>query len=466
MKKTKIVCTLGPSSDNVEILKKIITSGMNVARLNFAHGSFVDYKRQMKNIREASAFLNIPIAILIDIKGPEIRIGKLASASYSLLKDELLILTTEQVVGTKERVSVNHPNFIEDVYVGAKVLIDDGSIELVVEHLSATDATCRILNHATLKPNKGVNLPGVQVSLPGVTERDIEHIHFGVDNDIDFIAASFVRKAADILEIRALLKTLNAEHIQIISKIENQEGIDNFDAILEASDGIMVARGDLGVEIPMEDVPNAQKMMIRKCNEKGKPVITATQMLDSMQTNPRPTRAEVSDVANAILDGTDAIMLSGETAAGAYPLESVQMMVKIAETTEKSMDFIGISSHHFDATEAIAQASITAAEDVHAKAIITPTETGHTPRLVAKYKPKMPIIAVTTNDTTSRMLSLVSGVTPIKGHATSSLEELFDMSIQAGINEGMLQKGDTIILTGGYSLNEPGTTNLLKIDKI
>lgn len=466
MRKTKIVCTIGPSCQDYSVLKELVLSGMNVARLNFAHGDYDSYRNQISTIRKVSHDLKVPVAILIDIKGPEIRIGKLRDDYYILSKGDQIVLTTEEILGTKEKVHVNHPKFPEDVQIGSKVLIDDGSIELKVVKTEGTEVFCEIMEGGKLKPRKGVNLPGVIVSLPGVTDRDIEQIKFGVEQKIDFIAASFVRKHTDILEIKRLLFELSASHIQVISKIENQEGITNFERILEVSDGIMVARGDLGVEIPIEEVPIVQKAMIKKCNLLGKPVITATQMLDSMQENPRPTRAEASDVANAILDGTDAIMLSGETAAGKYPVESVQTMSRIAEFTEKENPTVVSSEMKTDITEAIAQACVVTSDHVSAKAIITPTETGFTARMVSKYRPNVPVIAVTTNEQTLRSLSLVSGVYPILGSYSETLEDMFESAIARVLKSSLVDKGDTVVITSGYTVGKSGATNLLKIHKI
>ena len=376
MRKTKIVCTIGPSSESLENIKKLIMAGMNVARLNFSHGDFEEHGNRIKNIRQASAELGKSIAILLDTKGPEIRTGKLKEEPIELVQDEFITLTTEEILGDKNRISITYKDLPGDVEVGSTILIDDGLIGLTVVDIQGTEIKCRIVNGGTIKSKKGVNVPGVNISLPGITEKDANDIKFGIEQGIDFIAASFVRKASDVLEIRQLLEQHNATHIQIISKIENQQGVDNLDEILEVSDGLMVARGDLGVEIPAEDVPLVQKRMIEKCNRVGKPVITATQMLDSMQRNPRPTRAEASDVANAIFDGTDAIMLSGETAAGKYPVESVLTMSRIAEKAESALEYREIfvkqsNAQQTTVTEAISQAVANSALELNAKAIIT-----------------------------------------------------------------------------------------------
>ncbi|WP_138495456.1 pyruvate kinase [Paenibacillus pinistramenti] len=471
MRKTKIVCTIGPSSESLENTKKLIMAGMNVARLNFSHGDFEEHGNRIKNIRQASQELGKSVAILLDTKGPEIRTGKLAVEPIELVQDEFITLTTEEILGDQNRISVTYNELPNDVEVGSTILIDDGLIGLTVVDIQGTEIKCRIVNGGTIKSKKGVNVPGVAISLPGITEKDANDIVFGIEQNIDFIAASFVCKASDVLEIRALLEKHNAKHIQIISKIENQQGVDNLDEILEVSDGLMVARGDLGVEIPAEDVPLVQKMMIHKCNRVGKPVITATQMLDSMQRNPRPTRAEASDVANAIFDGTDAIMLSGETAAGKYPVESVLTMSRIAEKAESALAYREIFEKQSHAqqstvTEAISQAVASSAMDLNAKAIITSTETGHTARMVSKYRPQSPIIAVTTEDQTLRRLALAWGVTPVKGEVADSTDAMFDKAMKGGLDSGLVKEGDLVVITAGIPLGRSGSTNLIKIGQI
>ncbi|NWL89798.1 MULTISPECIES: pyruvate kinase [unclassified Paenibacillus] len=471
MRKTKIVCTIGPSSESLENTKKLIMAGMNVARLNFSHGDFEEHGNRIKTIRQASQELGKTIAILLDTKGPEIRTGKLKEEPIELVQDEFITLTTEEILGDKNRISVTYKELPGDVKVGSTILIDDGLIGLAVEEVQGTEIKCRIVNGGTIKSKKGVNVPGVNISLPGITEKDANDIKFGIEQGIDFIAASFVRKASDVLEIRKLLESSNAAHIQIISKIENQQGVDNLDEILEVSDGLMVARGDLGVEIPAEDVPLVQKLMIEKCNRVGKPVITATQMLDSMQRNPRPTRAEASDVANAILDGTDAIMLSGETAAGKYPVESVQTMSRIAEKAESALDYHGILvkqriAQETTVTEAISQAVTTSALELNAKAIITSTETGYTARMVSKYRPQAPIIAVTTQEQTLRRLALNWGVIPVKGHTATSTDEMFDNAMKGGLESGVVVDGDLVVITAGIPLGSSGSTNLIKVGQV
>ncbi|MBW4084188.1 pyruvate kinase [Paenibacillus sp. S150] len=471
MRKSKIVCTIGPASESLENIKKLILAGMNVARLNFSHGDFEEHGNRIKTIRQASKELGKTVAILLDTKGPEIRTGKLEVEPIELVQDEYLTLTTEEILGDQNRISITYTDLPNDVQVGSTILIDDGLIGLTVVDIQGTEIKTRIVNGGTIKSKKGVNVPGVAISLPGITEKDTNDIIFGIEQDIDFIAASFVRKASDVQEIRALLEKHKASHIQIISKIENQQGVDNLDEILAASDGLMVARGDLGVEIPAEDVPLAQKLMIEKCNIAGKPVITATQMLDSMQRNPRPTRAEASDVANAIFDGTDAIMLSGETAAGKYPVESVLTMSRIAEKAESALKHREIFmkqqiAQETTVTEAISQSVAISALDLNAKAIISSTVTGHTARVVSKYRPKSQIIAVTTQERTMRQLALVWGVTPVFGNEATSTDELLETALQGGKASGLVKAGDLVVITAGIPLGRSGSTNLVKVDTI
>lgn len=471
MRKTKIVCTIGPSSESLPALKQLISAGMNVARLNFSHGDFEEHGNRIKNIRQACLELNKTVAILLDTKGPEIRTGKLKDDSYDLVQDELITLTTEEIIGDNKRISVTYKDLPRDVQAGSTILIDDGLIGLTVIEVRGSEIECRIVNGGTIKSKKGVNVPGVRISLPGITEKDANDIIFGIQQGVDFIAASFVRKASDVLEIRQLLEEYNANHIQIISKIENQEGVQNLDEILEVSDGLMVARGDLGVEIPAEEVPLVQKRMIKKCNFVGKPVITATQMLDSMQRNPRPTRAEASDVANAIFDGTDAIMLSGETAAGKYPVESVQTMSRIAERAESALEYREIfirqsTAQQTTITEAISQSVANSALDLDAKAIITPTESGYTARMVSKYRPKSPIIAVTPNEQVMRRLSLIWGVLPTHGEEARNTDEMFQLAVDNAMKAGHIRLGDLVIITAGVPVGRSGTTNLMKVHHV
>jgi len=471
MRKTKIVCTIGPSSEALENTKKLIEAGMNVARLNFSHGDFEEHGKRINTIREASKALGKTVAILLDTKGPEIRLGKLKEEPIELQQGDYITLTTEEILGDASRIPVTYKDLPTDVHIGSTILIDDGLIGMTVIDIQGTEIKCQIVNSGPIKSKKGVNVPGVAISMPGLTEKDINDIKFGIEAGVDFIAASFVRRASDVLEIRELLERYDARHIQIISKIENQQGVDNLDEILEVSDGLMVARGDLGVEIPAEEVPLVQKNMIEKCNRAGKPVITATQMLDSMQRNPRPTRAEASDVANAIFDGTDAIMLSGETAAGKYPVESVQTMSRIAERAESALHYREIFTKQAKAqqtsvTEAISQAVANSALDLDAKAIVTSTESGYTARMVSKYRPKSPIIAVTPVEQVMRRLQLVWGVIPVKGTMASTTDEMFDIAVKGAIDSGIVRLGDTIVITAGVPVGRSGTTNLIKIHNV
>lgn len=471
MRKTKIVCTIGPASESLENTKKLIQAGMNVARLNFSHGDYEEHGNRIKAIRQACQELGKTVAILLDTKGPEIRLGKLKEEPIELVQGEEITLTTEEILGDINRIPVTYKDLPNDVSVGSTILIDDGLIGLTVLAVEGTEIKCRIVNSGQIKSKKGVNVPGVAISMPGITEKDASDIRFGIEQNVDFIAASFVRRASDVLEIRELLERHGGSHIQIISKIENQQGVDNLDEILEVSDGLMVARGDLGVEIPAEEVPLVQKRMIEKCNRVGKPVITATQMLDSMQRNPRPTRAEASDVANAIFDGTDAIMLSGETAAGKYPMESVQTMAAIAVRAESALHYREIFQKQAQAqqtsvTEAISQSVAISALDLDANAIVTSTESGYTARMVSKYRPKSPIIAVTPTEHVLRQLQLVWGVVPTEGTLAGSTDEMFDIAVAGALRTGMVRLGDTVIITAGVPVGRSGTTNLIKIHHI
>lgn len=471
MRKTKIVCTIGPASESPEMLKKLINAGMNVARLNFSHGDHSDHGIRIANIKRAREELHETVAILLDTKGPEIRLGQLKEEPIELVQDESIILTTDEILGDKHRVQVTYRDLPQDVRVGSTILIDDGLIGLRVERVEGTEIHCRIVNGGQIKSRKGVNVPGVRINLPGITKKDAEDIRFGIEQGIDFIAASFVRKASDVMEIREILEAHDATHIQIISKIENQEGVDNLASILGVSDGLMVARGDLGVEIPAEEVPLVQKRMIAQCNLVGKPVITATQMLDSMQRYPRPTRAEASDVANAIFDGTDATMLSGETAAGKYPVESVLTMARIAKRAESSLSYRELflrqsSAQQTTVTEAISQSVASSALDLEAEAIITATESGYTARMLSKYRPKAPVIAVTPHDSVMRKLNLVFGVVPIKGEEVANTDDMFDQVVQKSLDHGLVKLGDIVVITAGVPVGRSGSTNLMKIHQI
>ncbi|MDQ0220080.1 pyruvate kinase [Peribacillus cavernae] len=470
MRKTKIVCTIGPASESIEKLTELIEAGMNVSRLNFSHGSHEEHAKRIVSIREAVQSTGEQVAILLDTKGPEIRTNNMENDSIELKTGSDVIVSMTEVLGTPEKFSITYEGLIDDVHVGSKILLDDGLIGLEVTGVNRDrkEILTKVLNSGTLKNKKGVNVPGVSVKLPGITEKDAQDIIFGIGQGIDFIAASFVRRASDVLEIRELLEEHNAGHIQIIPKIENQEGVDSIDEILEVSDGLMVARGDLGVEIPAEEVPLVQKQLIKKCNTLGKPVITATQMLDSMQRNPRPTRAEASDVANAIFDGTDAIMLSGETAAGSYPVEAVQTMHNIASRAESALNHKDILSRRsrdngYNVTDAIGQSVAHTALDLKVGAIITPTESGHTARMISKYRPKAPIIAVTAKEHVIRRLALVWGVYPQMGTEAKTTDEMLESAIDASLNSDLVNHGDLVVITAGVPVGEAGTTNLMKI---
>lgn len=472
MKKTKIVCTIGPASEKVEQLVQMIDAGMNVARLNFSHGDFEEHGARIINIREASKRTGKMVAILLDTKGPEMRTHNMKDGLVEFETGDVVRISMTEVEGTREKFSITYPELINDIEVGTHVLLDDGLIDLEITELDHANNEIVVLvqNPGILKNKKGVNVPGVSVNLPGITDKDAADIRFGLKNDIDYIAASFVRRASDVLEITQILEEENMTHVQIIPKIENQEGVDNIDEILKVSNGIMVARGDLGVEIPTEEVPIVQKALIQKCNQAGKPVITATQMLDSMQQNPRPTRAEASDVANAIFDGTDAIMLSGETAAGDYPIEAVQTMSRIAIRTEEALvnqDAFALKAYsQTDMTEAIGQSVGHTARNLNIQTIVAATESGHTARMISKYRPKANIIAVTFTERQMRGLALSWGVYPVVSEKPGSTDDMFHLATKIAQTTGFATAGDLIIITAGVPVGERGTTNLMKIQLI
>ena len=472
MKKTKIVCTIGPASESVDMLVNLINAGMNVCRLNFSHGDYEEHGARIKNIREAVKITGKRVAILLDTKGPEIRTNDMENGAITMKIGDSVRISMTEVLGTNEKFSITYPELINDVNVGSHILLDDGLIDLEVTDIDrdANEIVTVVKNEGVLKNKKGVNVPGVSVNLPGITEKDANDIRFGIGQGIDFIAASFVRRASDVLEITKILEEENATHIQIIPKIENQEGIDNIDEILKVSDGLMVARGDMGVEIPTEDVPVVQKALIKKCNALGKPVITATQMLDSMQRNPRPTRAEANDVANAIYDGTDAVMLSGETAAGDYPVEAVQTMARIAVRTEETLvnqDSFALKLYSkTDMTEAIGQSVGHTARNLGIQTIVAATESGHTARMISKYRPKAHIVAITFSEQKARSLSLSWGVYATVADKPSSTDEMFNLASKVSQEEGYASEGDLIIITAGVPVGEKGTTNLMKIQMI
>lgn len=471
MRKTKIVCTIGPASEKEETLRELIRAGMNVARLNFSHGDHAGHAQKLERIRKVSREMNIPVAALLDTKGPEIRLGNFEWGKTELKEGQKFILTTEEVTGNAQRASVTYKNLVHDVKPHSRVLIDDGLIEMEVESVTGTDIVCTVKNGGPVSDHKGINVPGTVLTMPFINEKDRADILFGCEMGFDFIAASFVRCKQDILEIRKILKE-QGSRIQIIAKIENLQGIENLEEILEAADGIMVARGDMGVEIPMEEVPIIQKRMIRQAVMAGKHVITATQMLDSMIHHPRPTRAEITDVANAIYDGTTAIMLSGETASGSYPVEAVRTMARIAERTERDIDYRvrvrrpGDNMLAQDITSSICHAVCHVASELNVKAIITVTMSGFTSAMIARYKPQCPIIGCTTGRLIWRQMNLQWGVHPLLIAQESIAEDLFREAIAAAKNAGYVQKGDTVVLTAGVPLGISGNTNMLRVVEV
>lgn len=471
-RKTKIVCTIGPASDSKEVLRELMNGGMNVARLNFSHGTHEEHEKRIQTIKEVREELGLHVAILLDTKGPEIRTGKFEKPFVYLVSGQTYTLTVLDCLGNEEKCSISYKDLIQDVKIGDRILIDDGLIELQVDSVTDTDIITTVVNPGELKASKGVNMPGVRVNLPAVTEKDVADIEFGIKNGVDFIAASFIRKASDVIEIRRVLEKNNAMGIQIISKIENEEGVSNLDEILAVSDGLMVARGDLGVEVPAEMLPYFQKKIISMCNRDGKPVITATQMLDSMIRNPRPTRAETNDVFNAVLDGTDAVMLSGETAVGAYPVEAVKTMAKISLAAESAMNYeeqtASRAKHGYglDVTAAISHATATAALEMKAAAILTATSSGFTASCISRMRPKAPIVACTTNLATCRRLSLVWGVYPmVMGEATST-DRIFDIAVDLAKRGGFVSEGEIVVISAGVPVGVSGATNLLKVQLV
>jgi len=471
MRRTKIVCTIGPSSQDEETLRKIIMAGMNVARFNFSHGDQQEHGKKLERIRRISRQLQLPVAVLLDTRGPEIRLGNFAKGSVQLQTGQRFILTADEVSGTDKKVSITYKNLINDVTPGQDVLLDDGLIGMRVEEVKGSDIICTVLNGGPVSDKKGVNVPGAKLSMPFIDEKDRDDIIFAIEQGFDFIAASFVRTKEDILALREILDAHNSR-IQIIAKIESLQGIENMGEILEAADGIMVARGDMGVEIPMEEVPIVQKKLITLAVHAGKHVITATQMLDSMIKNPRPTRAETTDVANAIYDGTTAIMLSGETAKGAYPVEAVETMARIAERTEQDIDYCAQRKKNDavlfvkDTTSAICHGTCNIASELHAKAIITVTMTGFTSAMIARYKPGCPIISCTTSRLVWRQMNLQWGVSPLLIPQENTAEDLFREALAAAVEAGFVQTGDTVVLTAGLPLGEAGRTNMLRVVEV
>ena len=476
VKKTKIICTMGPNADNEETLRALIENGMDVARFNFSHGDYEEQKARMDLLKRVRKEMHRPIAILLDTKGPEIRTGVLENGGKVLLREgEEFTLTATEMAGTEKKVYQTYPQLSKDVKPGDTILIDDGLIGLKVKEIQGKDIVCRVVNGGELGQRKGINVPNVSVNLPGITAKDKKDIIFGIEQGIDFIAASFVRNADAVREIRTILKEHNAEHIEIISKIENSEGIENLDKIIQASDGIMVARGDMGVEIPAYEVPHVQKMIVEKCNQKYKPVIIATQMLDSMIRNPRPTRAEVTDVANAIREGTDAIMLSGETAQGDYPVEAVSTMNRIAQRIESSLEYKALFvergiEHMQSRTRAVAHATVQMAWELDVPAIITPTDSGYTTKVVSRYRPKAAIVAYTPHDKVVRQLNLRWGVYPILGTPWKDVDEMIANAASAAVKQGYVKRGDTTIITSGIKLQSKtsvgNNTNMIRVYQV
>ncbi|MFI3201365.1 MAG: pyruvate kinase [Eubacteriales bacterium] len=470
MRKTKIICTIGPASQQEDKLREVIQAGMNVARFNFSHGDHEEQTGKFANVLKISGELGIPVATLLDTKGPEVRIVDFKNKKEELVKGQKFTLTTEDIMGTNERVSISYKNLIKDIKVGTHILIDDGLINLVVDEVTDIDIICTVTNSGAVSDRKGINVPGVSLSMPFISEKDRADIVLGAKLGFDFIAASFARTKSDILEVRAILDEYNSK-AKIIAKIENMQGVDNIDEIIEVSDGIMVARGDMGVEIPMEDVPVFQKKIIKKTVAAGKQVITATQMLDSMMKNPRPTRAETTDVANAIYDGTTAIMLSGETANGMYPVEAVKTMAKIAKRAEADIDYAGRLKRtswddDIDTTTAISHATCTVANNINAAAIISVTMSGFTANMISRYKPECPVIGCSVNLRVCRQINLTWGVTPVFMEKKETEDELFAEAIQCAINTGIVKKGDQVVLTAGVPLSVTGRTNMIRVVEV
>lgn len=470
MRKTKIICTIGPASESEERLRELMLAGMNVARFNFSHGTHEEQKEKYQRVLKVREELGLPVATLLDTKGPEIRLRDFEGGRAELTAGQRFVLTTEEILGTSERAAISYKNLRNDISVGTTILIDDGLIEMKVEEISGEEIICRVVNGGAVSNHKGVNVPGAILSMPYISDVDRADILFGVEMGFEFLAASFARTRADIEEIRGILKEHGSD-MKIIAKIENMQGIQNLEEILEVSDGIMVARGDMGVEIPLEEVPMLQKKMIKMANARGKHVITATQMLESMIKNPRPTRAEATDIANAIYDGTTAIMLSGESAAGLYPVEAVKTMVRIASSTEEDIDYRGRMKQNdkgdkSDITMAIAYATCTAAADLKAAAIITVTMSGFTAEAISRFKPICPVIGCTVNDRVCKQLNLLWGVNPLLIGRKETSDELFSAAVEEAKQAGYVKQGDTVVITAGVPLGIAGTTNMIHVVEV
>lgn len=472
-RKTKIICTLGPATDDPQVLEKMILAGLDVARFNFSHGAYEDHEKRLEELVELRNKLNMPIATLLDTKGPEIRLGDFENPNGVEIKDgDKFVLTTKECLGTKERCFVNYDGLTGDVKKGTTILINDGLISMTVDKVKGSDIHCTVVDGGLLTNHKGVNVPGVELKMPYLSARDMADLQFGKEHDFDFIAASFVRNATDITILRNYTDAIGWKNVKIIAKIENSQGVDNIDDIIAASDGIMVARGDMGVEIHFELIPSIQKMIIQKVYKAGKIVVTATQMLESMITNPRPTRAEITDVANAIYDGTSAIMLSGESAVGKHPVEAVEAMASIARTTEQDIDYVSRFNKFYpesgakDITSAISHATVTTSHDLNASAIITVTKSGTTARMISKFRPYTSIVGATIDDKVWRQLNLSWGVTPVKCEVKNNTDELFDHAVEVTYKAGLIQKSDTVVITAGIPLGISGTTNMLKVQEV
>ena len=467
IRKTKIVCTMGPNLFEKHLIAPLMKAGMNVARFNFSHGTYETHQHYYDEVCRIRDELGLPVATMLDTKGPEIRVRSFKNGRVTLQNGQLFTLTTDEVEGDEERVSITYKELPQDIAVGSSILIDDGLIGMQVERIDGADIVCRVLNGGVVSNNKGVNIPNAHLSMPFISEKDHQDTLFAIKNGYDFIAASFTRCADDIMQIRHILQENNCHTINIIAKIENMEGVENIDEILRVVDGVMVARGDLGVEVPLEDVPSLQKKLIQRGIAAGKPVITATQMLDSMIKNPRPTRAEATDVANAIYDGTSAIMLSGESAVGAYPVEAVETMVRIALRAEADMDYIRRfsrdTSASTDVTNAISHATVTSAHDLNASAIITVTKSGSTARILSRYRPACVIVGCTTEKHVWRQLALSWGTVPLMIAEESNTDDLFEHAVDAAVQNGLVHDGELVVLTAGVPLGISGTTNLMKV---
>ena len=472
LRKTKIICTLGPAVDSEELLRQLILGGMNAARFNFSHGTHETHLSTLNQLRRVRDALGYPIATIMDTKGPEIRIKTFQNGPVILEPGAAFSLTTQDVPGDGSQVSVTYENLHEEVFPGCHILVDDGLVDLLVEEISGRDIRCTVENGGTLSNNKSINLPGVAIHLPSLTEKDREDLRFAAEQDFDYVAASFVRKAADVTDIRAVLDSYGGTGIRIISKIENREGADNLDEIIAVSDGLMVARGDLGVEIPVQQVPILQKQMISRCIREGKPVIIATQMLDSMIRNPRATRAEISDVANAVFDGASCVMLSGETASGKYPLEAVRTMVDTVTAAEQAINYWGrfrkldmLKNQERTITDAISHSCCSTAMDLGARAILVATQSGHSARAVSRFRPACPVAAFTTTEKVRRQLAISWGVHPYLCGQVDSTDRLISLCVECAQKEGVVRLGDTVVIAAGV-IGKQGTTNLLKAQKV